>query len=390
MAGASLVLGLGYQLYALDFPLLVNALSHRSAVAIGALQGVEFLPNLLLAALIGVVVDRVSKRRFILAATALRALVLLCTFALFQEGDASIAAILAAAFLLSAVFYAFHNARTAIVKLAFPHEWLTEVNASLTFLQQVVAIAGPAAAGLALGLMPLRDGVLVVGATAVLGLLLLRMMHFRDAPTPARGSFAADLRDGWAELRRNRPLWSLSMIVIFTNSTEGMFAAMFLYFAKDRLHVGNAELGLLLTVASIGAALGSAIAPRLRKALGLWRLFAYAMGAAALSYLLMAMAHGMPLTAASLLLEGASTTVSAIGVWTFRQESTPPGLIGRVSGLTGSIFKLGMPFAIFASGFAAAAVGAHAVFLACALGDVLLTLYFLRSPLRAVASGARS
>ncbi|MDA8343978.1 MAG: MFS transporter, partial [Thermaerobacter sp.] len=172
--------------------------------------------------------------------------------------------------------------------------------------------------------------------------------------------------------------------IIFTNSTEGMFAAMFLYFAKDRLHLGNAELGLLLTIASLGAALGSAAAPKLRAALGLGRLFVIAIGAAACSYFLMAMAHGTVLTAVSLLLEGASTIVLAIGVWTFRQETTPPEMIGRISGLTGSIFKLGMPFAIFASGFAAAAFGARRVFLLCALLNILVAIYFLRSPLRAV------
>ncbi|MDA8345286.1 MAG: MFS transporter, partial [Thermaerobacter sp.] len=254
IAGASLMLGLGYQIYVLDFPLLVNALTHRSPVAMGALQGIEFLPNLLLAVLIGVVVDRVSKRRFILAATVLRAVVLLGVFALFEAGDPSLSAILVSAFLLSAVFYAFHNARTAIVKLAFARERLTEVNASLSFLQQVVAIAGPAGAGFALAAMPLRDGIAVIGVTAVAGLAFLRVMRFSDDPAPARGSFSEDLKDGWAELRHNRSLWSLSMIVIFTNSTEGMFAAMFLYFAKDRLHLGNAELGLLLTIASLGAA----------------------------------------------------------------------------------------------------------------------------------------
>ncbi len=384
LAGASLVVGLGYQVYSLDFPLLVNTLSHRSPVAIGALQGVEFLPNLFLAMLIGVVVDRVSRRRFILTATALRAAVLLGIYALLRAGVFSMGAILASAFLLSTVSYAFHNARMSIVKVVFARERLIEVNAVLSFLEQVVAIAGPAAAGLLLTWLPLQAGLAVITATALLGLLLLRLMHFRDDPAPAQRSFGEDFKAGVAELRRNRPLFALSLIVVFTNSTGGSFSAMLLYFAKDGLHVGNGELGLLLTAMSIGAALGSAAAPRLRAALGIARLFAVAIAGSAAAYLLMFLAHDTSATVLSLLLEGTSTAVLAVGVWTFRQETTPPEMIGRISGLTGSIFKLGMPFAIFASGFLAAALGARAVFLGCAAVNLLLVLYFLRSPLRTV------
>ncbi len=384
LCGASLLLGLGYQVYALDFPLLVNALSQRSPVAIGTLQGIEFMPNLMLAMLIGVVVDRVSRRRVLLGATSLRVAVLLGIYVMLHAGAASMGAVLVSAFLLSTVTYAFHNARMSIVKVVFVRDRLLEVNSVFSFLQQVVAIAGPATAGLLLTLLPLQAGLLVIGGMTLAGLLFLRVMRFRDNPAPATSSFGEDFRAGLRELRRNRPLLALSLIVVFTNSTGGSFAAMFLYYAKDGMRVGNGELGLLLTAMSVGAALGSAAAPRARGALGIGRLFAVAIAGSAAAYLLMSLTQATVLTVLALLLEGTSTALLAVGVWTFRQETTPPELIGRISGLTGSIFKLGMPFAIFASGLLAEQAGVRAVFVACAAVNFILVAYFLRSPLRAV------
>lgn len=77
------------------------------------------------------------------------------------------------------------------------------------------------------------------------------------------------------------------------------------------------------------------------------------------------------------------TTVQNVLIWSYRYETTPAALIGRVSGITGSIFKLGMPFAIFGSGFLTSAAGAATVFATCAALQVLVLLAFLRS--RAVA-----
>ncbi len=382
LAAASVVLGLGYQLYSLDFPLLINQISARSPVAMGALKGIEFLPNMLLAMLIGVVVDRVSKRRFISAVTAVRAVVLLGVFALLAGGTRSIPAILAAGFIVSAVVYAYHNARMSIMKLVFDRAELMAVNGSFSMLEQVVAIAGPAAAGLTLTVLPLRDGVLVIAATAVAGLLLLRAMRFSDPPPERKGTFLVDLRAGWTELKGNQLLLSLSIVVVFLNSTEGSFEAMFIYFAKDRLGVGPAELGLFLMLLSAGAAAGAAVAARLRAALGLGHLFMLSIAGMGAGYLLMAVGRGIVPTAVSLLLVGFSSMVLSVGIWSFRQESTPPELIGRVSGLTGSIFKLGMPFAIFASGFAATAIGARGIFIVCAAVNALVVLYFFASPLR--------
>ncbi|WP_199181099.1 hypothetical protein [Chromobacterium alticapitis] len=57
------LLALGGQIYQLALPLILYELTH-SLSAMSNLRAVEFLPNLLLAAFIGVWVDRVCRRRW--------------------------------------------------------------------------------------------------------------------------------------------------------------------------------------------------------------------------------------------------------------------------------------------------------------------------------------
>jgi hypothetical protein len=65
-------------------------------------------------------------------------------------------------------------------------------------------------------------------------------------------------------------------------------------------------------------------------------------------------------------------TVSTICIWTFRQESTPHHMIGRISGITGSLFKLGMPLAIWGSGWISELSNPAAVFGIAALCNVII------------------
>ena len=50
------------------------------------------------------------------------------------------------------------------------------------------------------------------------------------------------------------------------------------------------------------------------------------------------------------LCEGAFSIFYAIGVWSYRQESTEAAHMGRVAGITGAIFKLLMPPVLFLAG----------------------------------------
>jgi sugar phosphate permease len=112
---------------------------------------------------------------------------------------------------------------------------------------------------------------------------------------------------------------------------------------------------------------------------GLGKALALTVLALAPVYALIPLNASVPVVALALFLFGFVTTVQNILIWSYRHETTPAPLIGRVSGITGSIFKLGMPFALFGSGYLTSLTGASTVFVTCAVVQVLVLLPFLFS-----------
>ena len=74
-------------------------------------------------------------------------------------------------------------------------------------------------------------------------------------------------------------------------------------------------------------------------------------------------------------LEGGLSLFFAIGVGSYRQESTAAEHMGRVAGLTGAIFKIGMPPIIVLAGVLADAGSIGAVFALAAAINVAAALY---------------
>ena len=78
---------------------------------------------------------------------------------------------------------------------------------------------------------------------------------------------------------------------------------------------------------------------------------------------------------------GFMTTMQNICIWAYRHETTPAPLIGRVSGMTGAIFKIGVPLALLGAGVLADVAGARMVFMVCGVVQALVFLVFMRSRL---------
>lgn len=176
----------------------------------------------------------------------------------------------------------------------------------------------------------------------------------------------------------NRPLWLITILVIFLNATSGVYDAMIVYFAKDTLRLSNSELGLVLSVAGVGGLLGSTLVSRLRRRFPTGRLLGATLPLLGGSYLLMAAGQNTWMLCLSLFLSGMLGTIETICIWTFRQETTPAHMIGRISGITGSIFKLGMVFSIYGSGWLTVWQGPWAAFLAAGIGNLLIFLVYRR------------
>jgi MFS family permease len=372
------VISFGSKVYELALPLIIYQMT-QSSVSMATMRSIEFLPNLLLAMFIGVLVDRFNKKRWTQAMVSLQALILIALFLLVEFDAASLVHFYIAGFLLMACNYGYGNARVSIVKVAVPKHLLTSANAKFSFVWTLVDIMGPAISGFVLMFSSLHNGLLITALAFSLALLSLSLLDTDSfAPTAARGAFLQEFREGWRELLANRPLWMITLLVIFLNSTAGMFDAMVVFFAKDHFRLDNSQLGLVLSSAGLGGLVGSMLVERCRKLFPTGRLLGYTILSLGFAYLVMYLAENVWLMCVSLFFSGMIGTIESICIWTFRQETTPSHLIGRISGITGSIFKLGMVFTIFGSGWVSEYLGTGFVFLGAAVGNILIFLVYRR------------
>ncbi|WP_353936576.1 MFS transporter [uncultured Brevibacillus sp.] len=265
-----------------------------------------------------------------------------------------------------------------MIKQVVPTPLLTSANTRFSFMSTFIEIMGPAITGFILLLSSLHSGLLITGIAYLLAWIAISLLERNDVSVKSTGGFWQEFKAGWKELLGNRPLWLITLLVIFLNATSGMYDAMIIFFAKDHLRLDNSELGLVLSVAGVGGLLGSSVVARLRRRFPIGKIMGMTILLLGVSYFLMVFASSAWVLCLSLFLTGLISTIENICIWTFRQETTPAHMIGRISGITGSIFKLGIVFSIYGSGWMTLLLGPWIVFLTAAVGNVVIFLVYRR------------
>jgi len=342
---------LGVQVYQLALPLAFYELT-KSAVVMTGLRAVELLPNLLLAMFIGVWVDRVDRARWARLAMGGMVLLMGAQALLLDRGGSLVVPFFAAAFALMTLNYVYGICRIGLLKEMLPPALLLPATGQLTTLSQVAAVGGPALAGVLVAWRPqaclwVSMAGLLVAAALLRGLDLPARVHAPPAFWPA-------FREGWRVLRANRPLWQTAWVIVATNGAAGVVEVLFLFRARDQLQFTPAALGAMVALAAVGGIASGMLAGSMRRRVGLGRLLAASFAFEGASIALLACGHAAVTLVAGLTLNSFAQVAGNVCVWGYRQESTASEHIGRVSGVTGSLFKLGMPLALVVSGQLAA------------------------------------
>ncbi len=329
-----------------------------SAVALGMLGLVRFLPIVAFSLVGGVFADTHDRRRVILftqSAMMVFAALLGVTTIAGWDSAVVIYALTAATAAVSA-FDA--PARQALVPNLVPKEHLTNALSLNTMMFQASSIIGPAIGGYIIHWAGVGAvyWVNAVSFVAVLvGVWLMRTPAQQHAGV-ARPSLEA-LADGIRFVRDSRMILStmlLDALATFFSSASALLPI----FAQDILRVGSEGLGLLYSAEAIGSVVsGWAVATigniRRKGAVLLWAVAFYGVATAlygaskwfALSFLLLA-------------LVGATDGVSTILRNTIRQLETPDHLRGRMTSVNMLFFMGGPQLGNLEAGLLAALAGA--------------------------------
>ena len=242
---------------------LVLRLSNNSGTAIGITTALQFLPILLLGLQGGVIADRFSKRKLILATQVTMGVLALGLGLLDVFGAASLYDVYLFAFLLGVVTAVDNPTRQAFVSELVGGDELPNAVGLNSATFNAARIFGPAAAGL------LIDGVgtawVFLGNAAsfiavITCLLMMRSSELFPAPRLAR--HRGNLREGLSYVRQRRELL-VPIVLVGVVGTFGLnFQITLALVDKVVFHRGAASFGLLSALLAVGALAGALLGAR--------------------------------------------------------------------------------------------------------------------------------
>ena len=339
------------------FPLLVLALTGSPSKA-GLVGFAQTLPFALLFLPAGAIVDRVDRKRLLLAADGGRALAFATLVVAIAVDRVSLAHILVVAFLEGALFVFFRLAESAALPQVVPAEQLPTAVAQNQARDQGAMLAGAPVGGVLFGLDRLLPFLFdaVSYAVAFVTLLFVRPVLQEERPphtTRFRDEIAEGVRWVWHE-----PL--IKALIVLIAGSNYAFNALFLVLIVRATELGAspALIGTMLALAGAGALVGAVVAPTVQRRIAervviLGSLWLWTAGAFVLVLLPNALALGVAFGAIA-------TTGPAFNVVTasYRYALVPDRLQGRVGSVILLVAWGTIPLGSITAGFLLEAIGA--------------------------------
>jgi DHA3 family tetracycline resistance protein-like MFS transporter len=347
----------------------------------------------------GVVSDRHSRRRVMLVADLLRALLLALLAAMAASGTLRLWQMMVIVAIYGGAQAFFDPASDAILPGIVQEHQLGQANA----LEQVVRplalrLAGPAVGGVLVGVLGLGAAFMVDAVTFVVSAATLWSMSARASVSPLGAgaqlgrATRVQAREGWSYVRRHVWLWG-------TFASAGVAYLLFMgpaevllpFMVKHVLHGSGLQFGLVLGAGGLGSVAAGLAMTRsglpsrsITFIYVVWTLGTLAVAGYGLAT---SMWELMLASVAFNLLESAGTIVWA----TMKQRHVPGQMLGRVSSLDWliSIGLLPVSFALTAP--LSAAFGVRATLIGAGLAGAAATLGgFMLPGMRAVDGGLPS
>ncbi|MDQ0253550.1 MFS family permease [Evansella vedderi] len=382
LTGSS-ISNLTFYIFTLALPIIIYDLT-QSTLAMGTMRGIEFLPNLLLAIFVGVLVDRFNRKYVLLSAASIQALSILGIIIFLMSSNIQLWHLYLFGFILYTAGYTFGNAYHTVLPLMVDKNQLTSANSIISFIRTTVSLVGPAFAGIILVAMNYVYGLSIT----LIGLLfLLLFTSFLRLPleeksdvTKTNNSIFKDIKEGWNSLIENRELWNLTIMVLLSNIASAATLAVLIFFALDVMNVMETQMGLILSSSAVGGLLAAIIAKKITRWINRGSLFLLALGLESIGYVILFLSMDWYWLAIGMFFNGFTGGLINIHYFTLRQETTPNHLLGRVAGTSSTIMKLAVPFAFIGVGALGEVIPVHFIFLGSAIITGMIILYLRKTP----------
>ena len=382
--------------WAFSVAFAVYVYQNGGATALGVISVVRFLTMAVLASFLSVLADKVDRRRLMIAADLIRAvLVLVCAAIVLADGPAASVYVLSV--LVGVVGLTFRPAQAALLpSLARNPSELTAANVASSAINSVGFFVGPMIGGLLLAVADvgavfafdaltfLWSAAMVFGVrpTTVVSETTNDVETFTEVDAPVGDSETPEQRDGmftgvgagFRVIFGDRDLRLIVALYVAQTIVAGCAAVYEVAIALDLLGMSESGVGLLNAALGVGGLIGGVVALVLSQRGKLSRNFGIGVALWAAPLLLVAAFASIPAALVAMVLIGIGNSMVDVNAETIVQRLVPDEVLGRVFGALDSAAIGGMAIGAALMSVMIASIGLGAGLVVLGVAVTLLVL----------------
>jgi predicted MFS family arabinose efflux permease len=375
-------------------PTIAVLVLHAGSLQLGILIALQRIPFPILALLVGVWVDRLPRRRVMVVADILRAVVLAAVPVGAAAGFLGLPLLYGVALTSGVLTIFFDLAYLSYVPELVERESLGDANSLIQLSNSASNLAGPGIGGLLIQAVGAARAMSLDAASFVVSFLSLLWMGrdpTRAERAPNRGMLA-ELREGLAHVFAD-PILRFLVLVFGAAIVVGHMSEPNLFpFAYRQLHFSPATLGWLLSAEGAAAVVGAYFGPFVMRRWPAGWILALTGVVGGSAWVIVSLAGQGPtvlIFLTAMIIGGLVDPLNNVTQWSLRQLLTPDELQGRMNSIFRTVFWGAWPIGNVAGGYLGSVIGSQASIFVAGAGFGLIMLLFLAGPLRTFKVGSR-
>ncbi|MGA2055750.1 MAG: MFS transporter [Bradyrhizobium sp.] len=302
----------------------------------GLLQTALTLPFVVIAIPAGLLADRISRRRLMAGAEAVRAVALLAILLLIGLNWLTLPLLALSGFIAVCGTVVYSVAAPALVPSLVPAQALPAANARIELARTIAFASGPALGGVLVGWLGAAPAFAFAAALSVVAVALLSGIYEPQRPAARPRRPLRDIREGAAFVMRHPLLRPVFITQFIFNTGSFLLLAVFVPYAVRHLALSATGVGFTLAMYGVGMVVGALLATRVMRRIPFGTVIGLGPVTGFIASAIMALTTfipSAPLAGLGFFLLGVGPILWVISTTTLRQSVTPPSLLGRVSAI---------------------------------------------------------
>ena len=363
-------------------PIIAVLSMSASAAETAFIQMINTLPFLLLSIPMGVIADRVSRKKLMIIIEIVRATAIFILFYLTFSGSLSINKIALFGFFIAMGTVIYSVASPALVASFVIKEQLINANRSIEIAKSVAFTAGPALGGILASYLSGGLAFILAFSLSIVSAVFLICLPKEPLIEKSGRNIIQELCDGLIFLIKNKYLMPITITAFVFNLSQYLLLSIFAYYVINNLSFTSFEVGASLSLIGLGMLIGSFLYKIISKKIN----FGFQLSLGPISAFMASILMFLTLIYSAKILVFVAFFFFGFGpiIWTIstvslRQLITPSNMIAKVSSVIMTVTFGARPLGAAIGVYISANFGVKSCILAVLIGFLIQLIIILFS-----------